>query len=112
HGACGICVLRPRWFTHIFRAQNRGIQLAAENEDRSNHVEKHKSNHNRSKARIGRNVIARELCKVRPERDASSDPQQEGQENARSYVLQGSSPCWQKFMCNDKSDQDYEACER
>ena len=43
------------------RAQDRRVQFTPEDENRRNHVEKHKRDHHRGEARVGGDIIAREF---------------------------------------------------
>ncbi len=53
-------------------ARKRGIELAAEDEDRRQRIKKNQRNHHRREPRIGRNVIARAFGKIRAESDTEA----------------------------------------
>ena len=67
-------------------AQDRRVQFAAEDEDRRHHVEKHQCDHHRGEPGVGRDVIARELAEIEPERLAEADAADEGEDHPRRDV--------------------------
>src|ERR1700724_610071 len=57
-----------------FCPQDGRVQLAAEDENGSDHVEKDECDHHRRETRVGGDVTARELGEVRAEGNARRDP--------------------------------------
>ena len=57
-----------------FCHQDGRVQFAAEDENRGNHVEKHKRNHHRGEARVSGDIIAREFGEEGTEGNARGDP--------------------------------------
>jgi hypothetical protein len=88
-----------------FCPQDGRVQFAAEDENGSDHVEKHERDHHRGEASVGGDIIAREFVEEGTEGNAGGDPHGGGQQNSGSNVAQRSSPGWQKLMREDKSQQ-------